>query len=334
MRRRTWSHRLLIAVALGLVSATWPAATASAAPARVLSVERVNDRQEIVQVYSPSMNRPIKVEVIRAPNRASGRPTLYLLNGAGGGEDRATWTAQTDALSFFRDKPVNVVTPVGGRFSYYTDWIRDDPVLGRNKWQTFLNSELPPVIERHLGASNRRALAAISMTGTSVLNLAIAKPGLWNGVAAYSGCAQTSDPLGHQFVQTVVETWGGAQSVQNMWGPPNDPLWRANDPLLNAAKLRGTAIYLSTGNGIPAAPNDTLANPRVQDGRADLPAQLVLGTSIEAATHYCTVNMANRLQQLSIPATLDIRANGTHSWGYWQDDLHRSWPFLARTLGA
>ncbi|WP_336087258.1 hypothetical protein [Nocardia sp. SSK8] len=28
----------------------------------------------------------------------------------------------------------NVVTPVGGASSYYTDWVRDDAALGRNRW--------------------------------------------------------------------------------------------------------------------------------------------------------------------------------------------------------
>ncbi|GAA3184792.1 hypothetical protein GCM10020255_080840 [Rhodococcus baikonurensis] len=68
------------------------------------------------------------------------RPTLYLLNGAGGGEDSATWEGRTDVLDFFADKNVNVVTPLEGAFSYYTDWQKDDPVLGRNKWQTFLTA--------------------------------------------------------------------------------------------------------------------------------------------------------------------------------------------------
>ncbi|MDJ0114615.1 alpha/beta hydrolase-fold protein, partial [Rhodococcus erythropolis] len=75
------------------------------------------------------------------------RPTLYLLNGAGGGEDRATWQRQTDVNEFFADKNVNVVTPLEGAFSYYTDWVNDDPSLGRQKWQTFLTQELPPVID-------------------------------------------------------------------------------------------------------------------------------------------------------------------------------------------
>ncbi len=54
-----------------------------------------------------------------------------------------SWYNNTDVTNFFADKHVNVVLPVGGKYSMYTDWDADDPVLGRNKWQTFLTRELP-----------------------------------------------------------------------------------------------------------------------------------------------------------------------------------------------
>lgn len=310
--------------------------TATAAPggARVVSAENVNNQQQNVMVFSPAMNRPIPLQVIRAADRTRPRPTIYLLNGSGGGPKGSGWDAQTDVVGFLRGKDVNVVTPVGGANSYYTDWARNDAALGYNKWQTFINDELPPVIEKFLGANGNRTLVGLSMSGTSVLNLAIAKPGFWRSVASYSGCAQTSDPIGHEFVRLTVENWGGGQSVENMWGPANGPLWRANDPLLHADRLRGTAIYLSSGSGVPAAPHDTPADPRVQDGRIPLPVQIIFGGPIEAAIHYCTVNLTNRLHELNIPVTVDNRAVGTHSWGYWEDDLKHSWPFLAGTVGS
>ncbi|WP_226438161.1 alpha/beta hydrolase [Rhodococcus yananensis] len=338
----TW-RRAAQASALALACVLIPAGPALADPATddtsitstasyVESVEKVNDRQVVLNVYSASMDEVFPVQVILPADTSEPRPVLYLLNGAGGGEDSATWQRQTDILDFFSDKNVNVVTPVGGAWSYYTDWQQDDPVLGRNKWQTFLNEELPPLIEEELGTNDKRALAAISMSATSVFNLAIAKPGFYTAVAAYSGCAQSSDPIGQQFIRTTVETWGGADSVENMWGPLDGPGWVENDPYVNAEKLRGTKIYMSSGNGLPSYPNDSLDNPRMQDGRASLPDQLIIGGPIEAATNYCTANMARRLAELGIPAEVDFRDRGTHSWGYWQDDIHRSWPFLAEAL--
>ncbi|WP_071929966.1 alpha/beta hydrolase [Nocardia mangyaensis] len=308
--------------------------TAQPGSAGIASVTEENDRQQTVMVYSPAMDREIPIQVIRAADTTTPRPTMYLLNGSGGGPNESGWDVQTDAVSFLRDKDVNVVTPYGGSNSYYTDWVRDDAVLGRNKWQTFLNTELPPVIEGFLGANDDRALVGVSMSGTSVLNLAIARPGFWKSVASYSGCAQTSDPIGQEFVRITVENWGGGQSVENMWGPRNGPLWRANDPLVNAEGLRGTAVYLSAGTGIPAAPHDTPTDRRVQEGRIPLPVQILFGGPIEAAIHSCTVNLANRLRELDIPVTFDDRPVGTHSWGYWEDDLRTSWPFLSQTIGS
>ncbi|MFE5459661.1 alpha/beta hydrolase [Nocardia sp. NPDC056564] len=318
-----------VVAAAGLIAT---AGTAAAAPA-VVSVQDVNDRQQVVTVFSPAMNRPIPLQIIRPADRGTPRPTLYLLNGSGGGPNESGWDVQTDAVSFLSGKDVNVVTPFGGANSYYTDWIRADAVLGFNKWQTFLNDELPPVIEEFLGANGTRALAGVSMSGTSVLNLAIAKPGFWRSVASYSGCAQTSDPIGHEFVRLTVENWGGGQSVENMWGPASNPLWRENDPLVNAERLRGTAIYLSSGSGIAGIPHDTPFDRRVLEGRIPLPVQIAFGGPIEAAIHYCTVNLTNRLRELNIPVTFDDRPVGTHSWGYWEDDLRTSWPFLAQSVG-
>ncbi|WP_084478647.1 alpha/beta hydrolase [Nocardia jejuensis] len=326
--------RGILAATLAAAGLAGMASTAAAEPgaARVVSVQDENDRQQTVMVYSPAMDRPIPVQVIRAAESA--RPTMYLLNGSGGGPNESGWDVQTDAVSFLRGKDINVVTPYGGSNSYYTDWIRDDAVLGHNRWQTFLNDELPSVIENFLGANGNRTLVGVSMSGTSVLNLAIAKPGFWTSVASYSGCAQTSDPVGHEFVRLTVENWGGGQSVENMWGPSDSPLWRANDPLVNAERLRGTAVYLSAGSGLAAAPHDTPTDRRVQEGRIPLPVQIALGGPIEAAIHYCTVNLTNRLHELNIPVTFDERPVGTHSWGYWEDDLKQSWPFLAQTVGS
>ncbi|MDJ0106886.1 esterase family protein, partial [Rhodococcus erythropolis] len=51
-------------------------------------------------------------------------------------------------------------------------------------------------------------------------------------------------------------------------------------------------------------------------------------------TNQCTQRLAERLDSLGIPATYDFRATGTHSWGYWQDDLHNSWSMIAESIGA
>lgn len=290
----------------------------------------VDDRSVTLAVYSAAMGRDIPVEVQRPADTSAARPTLYLLNGAGGGEDTATWKARSDALPYLAEKNINVVTPIGGRWSYYTDWIADDPMLGRNKWKTFLTEELPPLIDAGLGTNSVNAIAGISMAGTSVLQLPIAAPGLYRSAAAYSGCAQISDPVGYNLVKTVVSAGGG--NVDNLYGPEGDPRWAANDPFLHAEQLRGVGLFISDGSGLPGR-YDFLDGPDTLPGVGGLVNQITVGGTIEAATNYCSHNMQGELNRLGIPAIYDFTPTGTHSWGYWQDALKRSWPVLAQGLG-
>ncbi|MEV4238439.1 alpha/beta hydrolase family protein [Nocardia sp. NPDC049737] len=278
------------------------------------------------------MGREFSVQVQRPADTGAPRPTLYLLAGVDGGEDGATWGTKTDVMGFFGDKNVNVVQPLGGAYSYYADWRVADPVLGVNKWQTYLTRELPPLIDAALGTNGRNAIAGISTSGTSVLSLAISNPGLYRSVGAFSGCAQISDPVGQAFVALSVRKGGG--DPVNMYGPPQDPMWAANDPYVNAEALRGLNLYLSAGSGLPG-PYDNPTDPHTQSwAEGGLPLQVTMGGAIEGSTAWCTRNMRTRLNQLGIPATYDLEPTGTHSWGYWEHALKDSWPVLANGLGA
>ncbi|MFC4123726.1 alpha/beta hydrolase [Nocardia rhizosphaerae] len=313
-----------------LMSVTAPGA-AGADGSRLDRIERPGQRQQILHVYSAAMDRVIPLQVITPHDTSAPRPTLYLLNGAGGGEDVANWYNQTDIVQFFADKNVNVITPAAGKFSYYTDWLRDDPKLGRNKWQTFLTEELPPIIDDTLNTTGVNAIAGLSMAATAVLNLAIAAPDRYRAVGAYSGCASVDDPLGRTAVELVLAR-AGADPV-NMWGDPGAPAWRLNDPYRNAERLRGKAIYLSSATGLPG-PAEAIpagATPGKVIGMTD---QILLGGVIEAAANICTQRLAARLQELRIPAHTVFRPAGTHTWDYWEEDLHQSWPLLAEAIGA
>lgn len=318
------------ALAATLVFGSTAALAEPAPTSHIDTVIHDSPRRVTAIVYSASMNKMIPVTVLRPRDTRKPSPTLYLLNGAGGGEDSASWAMKTDYEKFFEDKNVNVVTPVGGAFSYYTDWERDDPALGRNKWATFLTKELPPLIDKEFTTTKANAIAGISMAGTSVLNLAIAAPRLYRAVAAYSGCARTSDPLGQAYIRMVVADRGRAD-VNNMWGPVTGPGWRKNDPYVNAAKLRGTKVYMTSGSGLPG-PYDTLTADQVNGDPMTLANQVVLGGLIEAAVNACTRDMAGRLRQLRIPHQVLLRPTGSHSWQYWEEDLHRTWPMLAADL--
>ena len=170
-------HQRLIVGMLSVIAAvvaTVGVGTASAAPtSRIVSTYDDDPQQVTLLVYSAAMNKNIPVTVLTPRDRSTPSPTLYLLNGAGGGEDSATWDARTDYKEFFADKDVYVVTPIGGAFSYYTDWQRDDPVLGRNKWQTFLTKELSPLIDAQFNTTGRNAVAGISMVALTLVVVAL-----------------------------------------------------------------------------------------------------------------------------------------------------------------
>ncbi len=70
----------------------------------------------------------------------------------------------------------------------------------------------------------------------------------------------------------------------------------ARDPYVNADKLPRIPMDISTASGLPGA-HDNMGSPRIQGN-----------------------------------IVYNFRAAGTHSWGYWEDDLHESWPMIAHSL--
>ncbi|MGW0177993.1 alpha/beta hydrolase [Nocardia sp. NPDC003345] len=307
------------------------AGESAAGPARITGIRPLGGRAAELAVYSPAMRRDIPVRVLPAADATTAAPVLYLLNGITGGGDGGNWFDRTDLREFFAAEQVTVVNPIGGAGSYFTDWRADDPVLGRQRWTTFLTAELPPLIDTAFHGTGANALAGVSMAAASVFQLALAAPGRYRALGAYSGCVRTSDPQGRAIVELVVRSNGG--DPRNMWGPPQDPAWAGNDPFVRGADLRGLTVYLSAGTGAPGA-LDTLHGPGIARNPGKLADQLLVGGVLEAVAAGCALRLRDRLRELGIAATVALRPDGTHSWGYWQQDLHDSWPLFAAALGG
>ncbi|WTL59964.1 esterase family protein [Nocardia sp. NBC_01499] len=304
---------VLVGVLLVSVLSVGPAAAVPTG-ARLVEEASLGGSVSRMDVYSPSMDRVVTNRVIRAAGGPA--PTLYLLTGIGGGQDGISWWDDTDVREFFADKHVNVVMPVGGAYSMYTDWLADDPAVGRNRWLTYLTRELPGVLDAQLGSTGRNAIAGVSMSAASAVDLAIQAPDVYRAVAAYSGCPWTADPLGVVMVSAQVVRGGGNSA--NMWGAPGGAVWRSHDAFANAAVLAGKTIYLSAATGTPGA---------IDEGGLPFPP-------IEAIASACTAAFAGRLGQLGVPAVHVNRPEGAHTWGQFETDLHDSWPHLAGALGA
>ncbi|MFE9321278.1 alpha/beta hydrolase [Nocardia sp. NPDC052278] len=293
---------------------------ATASAALIDRIDELSTTRSALFIESPSMGRIIQVEVLH-PAGGGSHPSFYLLDGLDPGINQSTWTNATDAESFFRSKNVNVVLPVGGQASYYTDWQRDDPKFGRYQWETFLTEELPPIIDARYG-NGVNAIGGLSMGGSAAFILAARHPELYRAIAGYSACPDTTLAMGA--VMFSIANRGG--DPVNMWGGPGSPAWAEHDAAALADRLRGKTIYLSTGTGIPG-PHEAEVKPQLGEN-------IVLGGPVEVGVNTCVISFEQRLRSLGIPAEVDYSPTGTHSWSYWQDTLHASWPTIGPAIGA
>lgn len=323
---------LTAALSLGLggpagaqpVPAPEPAAPSDAAAEvpHIVDVRELSPTHTVVDVYSPAMRRVISNDVLR-PATGGSLPTLYLLNGALGNEDGVGWINNSGAPGFFADKNVTVVLPIGGRFSFYTDWVHPDPVLGVNMWQTYLTRELPPVMDAHFGGTGANAVAGLSMSGGPALDLAIQAPDVYRAAASFSGCPAPSNLLATVGISTMIAS--GLNNPFNMWGLPGSPEWRAHDPALNVEKLRGTAVYVSASRGATGTVD------RIPDGA--LPP--IGGMVVEGLVNRCTELFVDALNAADVPATVSMRATGAHTWALFEDQLREAWATtIAPALGT
>jgi diacylglycerol O-acyltransferase / trehalose O-mycolyltransferase len=167
------------------------------------------------------MNKIVVNDVFKAPK--SGAPTFYLLPGIDGGDNldpgvyfesgSKSWFGMTDIQGFFAAKNVDIVSPLGGQFSWFTDWVAD----GSKQYQTYMTKELPPLINKELKNNGRNAVGGLSSTGGTAIDYAVQAPGLYKAVGSYSGFPAPSDPGAAQ--QVSLTLGGGGASAEAMWGP-------------------------------------------------------------------------------------------------------------------
>ena len=284
--------------------------------------KRQDGRAEIWTIASAAMQRRVDVEVYRAAT-GTPAPMLYMLDGVNSPLPSG-WRSLGGVDQYFADKNVNVVVPTGGYASFWSDWQNDDPALGRNKWETFLTTELPGLVEPALSTNGRRGIAGISMGGQAAMHLASAHPEMYQGVASISGTYSTSDEIGYQTARLTVETRGGA--VRNMWGPRGSAAWQAHDTLAHPDGLRGKAVYLSTGNGIAGIPDTQAYNG---DAKA-----FATGILLEKAVLHQTRAFDDALRALGIDHVTDYTPTGLHNWKAFAARLDPAWTTLVPALGG
>nr|WP_272937747.1 alpha/beta hydrolase-fold protein [Mycolicibacillus trivialis] len=278
---------------------------------------------EYLQVPSAAMGRDIKVEF-----QGGGPKALYLLDGMRAQDDFNGWDINTAAFDWYHDSGISVVMPVGGQSSFYSDWYQ--PAKGSAgtttyKWETFLTQELPAWLSTNKQVSpTGNAVVGLSMSGGSALTLAIWHPQQFVFAGSLSGFLNPSKGLWPTLIGFAMKDAGGYNSV-DMWGTANDPAWRRNDPTVNVGRLvaNNTAVWVYCGSGTPSDLDG--------GGGANLySAQVLENITVSSNKDFQKVYQAAGGRN----AVFNFPANGTHSWGYWGQQLQEMKPDLIRVLGV
>lgn len=290
-------------------------------------VEWITDRWVNLYINSAVMPKePVKVQILLArdwhsqPDRTF--PSVLTLDGLRAIKEESGWTLQTNAASFFADKNVNVIMPVGGASSFYADW--KEPDNGTHyMWESFLTKELPAVLEKGWRTNQDRAVVGLSMGGTGAMNLAQRHPEMFKFVGSFSGYLDTTTYGMPEAIDFATHDSGGFDA-QRMWGPYGSEEWKAHDPKLHIKNLKDMTVYVSAGNG-NTGPFD---RPGAIEG---LPENLS-GAGLEVASRLTTETFVQRAAREGVDVISKFRDSGTHSWPYWQYEMTEAWPHIAEAL--
>jgi diacylglycerol O-acyltransferase / trehalose O-mycolyltransferase len=311
------ARRTLLATAPAILAATAftrPAAAASRglAHARVIAERWSGPRLFDLTVQSEAVAEPATVRLLVPTgwrDRRPGQrwPVLYLLHGAGG--NHGDWTADADIQHWPELRQVLVVMPDGGEVGFYSNWYNDG-AGGSPRWESFHLDDVRRLLELGYGAGARRTVAGLSMGGFGALLYAASRPGMFRAAASYSGPVHLLHPR-------WLEAWrmaiAEAPWLRGIWGDSDAQriVWQAHDPYHLAGRLRHLALYVSCGDGNPG-PLDPSGSP------ADPDEQLV---------HALNQSLTTRLKHVNADVVTSFYP-GTHSWPYWERELHRSLPLL------
>ncbi|WP_407667636.1 alpha/beta hydrolase [Mycolicibacterium arseniciresistens] len=280
---------------------------------------------EYLDVYSTAMGRNVRVEFQGA---GPGSRAVYLLDGLRAQDDYNGWDINTAAFEWFHGSGVSVVMPVGGQSSFYTDWYSPSTFNSQPytyKWETFLTAELPQwLADNQQVSTTGNAVVGLSMSGSAALILSAYHPAQFRYAASLSGFLNPSAVFMQQAIRVAMLDAGGF-NVDNMWGPPWDPAWKRNDPVVQADRIaaNGTRlwVYCAPGGATPLDTGD--------------PGQALSATSLEA-----TAITSNKAFQQAYTAaggrnaTFQFPPAGNHAWGYWGAQLQALKPDLLATIGG
>lgn len=264
-------------------------------------------------------NKPMTPGMVKVNywHRSGNTRTVVMLDGMRAQYDRSGWEINTN-VSRMANSGVNVVMPVGGPASFYTNWDAPSNFNGQKKrymWDCVINQKLISKLRfgdrgRHFATKGGKfAIMGISSGGNAALVSAAHNRSKYYAAASLSGYNFLSAPgmrtaLRLAMLDVAPQPW----NVDSMWGPPWSPRWTQNDPFMNINRMHGLKLYIGSGNGLFGKHNNP-ANV-IDDLFKGTPLELLAFTQAKA---FETGAIAQGLHPMT------FYANGTHAWGYWQD---------------
>jgi S-formylglutathione hydrolase FrmB len=292
---------------------------------------------ETAAIYEPGaaptidpVTVPVKVRILLPANyHADGDPypVLYLLHG--GGEGYTSWSTGADIVDIVSASAFDgiVVMPEGGRSGWYSDWAGEADGQFKPQWETFHIAQLVPWIDANfntVGDRSGRAVAGLSMGGLGALMYAGRHTDVFSAVGSFSGGTDITEPGAWGIVSGSM-WWFGAQvggsggrapadywvsgdaahQMETVFGPQST--WSERNPLSLAAEYHAyaTKFGLYSGRNDPAVDGEGNIGMWNDEFHAAL-----VGQGVDH--RYCA-------------------GLGTHSWGFWQEDLA---DFLAYVYGT
>ncbi|MEU8524813.1 alpha/beta hydrolase-fold protein [Streptomyces sp. NPDC048629] len=306
------------------------------------------DTNFVITVKSAEVQGEQNIRIILpkdyAANPGKRYPVLYFLHGSPDDPSSPFYgnAALTGASGMI------TVVPDGGNRGWYANWLNQNTAAGAANWENFHIKQVIPFIDanlRTIPTKQARAIAGISMGGFGAFRYAQRYPELFSQVGSLSGdlelganqmamrlvvvasltnatgaiCASTSGTVacdGNAYAPGV--------DSDALFGSPYpvfdaDRVWNQNDPVANAAKLRGMGIHIYIGNG--------------DGGKHD-----VMEWWLESSS----AHMKTKLDSLGIPVHYENYGNGAgwgeycqgggHQSGCWYQDLVDLMPRLQASL--
>jgi len=308
------------------ISTEYPSVDNLPAGVEVDRVEWITDRRIAIFIKSAAMpGELIQVQMLLARDWHSSPdrdfPEVWALDGLRAREDESGWTIETNIAQFYADKNVNVILPVGGESSFYSDWQRPDN--GKHyMWESFLINELIPTLDNGFRSNQKRAVVGLSMGGTAAMNLAQRHPHIFDFVGSFSGYLDTTS-TGMPAAIKAAQADAGGYNSDNMWGPPNHQDWIDHDPKYGIENLKDMSVYVSAGSG-----TDDFGRPEsVATGPAN-PA----GIGLEVLSRMTSDTFVRKAREAGVEPIVHFRPSGVHAWPYWQFEMSQAWPHIANAL--